>query len=127
MDEVHYLPRTIDDYLKKKLCVGDRLLYSYYNTNNIKKFRSRLSKFAGKDDLVNEYVYSIVTDLCRDILMKFVSKLTDNMLPFGDIILTGGEAFNHYFFPEDRVITSDIDVKFVPQFSPRNKKFFGVY
>ena len=125
MDEVYYLPRTVNDFLKKNLCAGDKLLYRYYVNNDITKFRKRLSKMEGKDDLINGYVYSIVTDICRDVIMKYISKLTDAMLPFGDIILTGGEAFNHYLPIEYRVVTSDIDVKFVPQFSQRNKKFFG--
>lgn len=125
MDEVYYLPKTVSEFMKKNLCVGDQLLYRYYVNNDITKFRNRLSKIDNSDDLINDYVYSIVTDACRDIIMKYVSKLTDVMLPFGDIVLTGGEAFNNYLPIGDRVITSDIDVKFVPIFSPKNKKFFG--
>lgn len=125
MDEVYYLPRTINIFLKKNLCADDQILYKYYINNDVEKFRKRLSKMENKDKLINGYVYSITIDICRDIIMKYISKLTDVMLPFGDIVLTGGEAFNNYLPISDRVITSDIDVKFVPQFSPRNKKFFG--
>ena len=52
---------------------------------------------------------------------------------WGDVIVTGGEAFNNYFDVDDRVVSSDIDTKFVPIFidsrgkpvTPFQKKFFG--
>mgnify|MGYP006897443883 CR=1 FL=1 len=38
----------------------------------------------------------------------------------GDIVISGGEAFNIYFDRDSRVITSDIDTKFVPRFRKNN-------
>ena len=47
------------------------------------------------------------------------------MEPMGDLIISGGEAFNTYFSQEDRIVTSDIDTKFVPIMKARNGKLIG--
>ena len=52
---------------------------------------------------------------------------------YGDIIVSGGEAFNMYFKKNNRIITSDIDTKFIPIFkgpsgsliSTKSPKYFG--
>jgi hypothetical protein len=46
------------------------------------------------------------------------------MKPMGDVIVSGGEAFNLYTDFDDRIVTSDIDAKFVPRL-PVNPKYFG--
>jgi hypothetical protein len=46
------------------------------------------------------------------------------MKSMGDIIISGGEAFNMYMDFKDRIITSDIDAKFVPKI-PTDAKYFG--
>ena len=42
----------------------------------------------------------------------------------GDLIISGGEAVNFHLTQNDRVITSDIDTKFVPKMKP-DDKYFG--
>ena len=42
----------------------------------------------------------------------------------GDLIVSGGEAFNYYVDFNDRIVTTDIDAKFVP-FMKTNTKYFG--
>ena len=125
MDDVYYSQKIISDFLENNLFQKDRVLKSYYKNGSIKKFRNRLSKIKDIDKNIETLVYSLITDNIREIILKFVSKLTTAMLPYGDIIITGGEAFNNYIPIKDRIVTSDIDVKFVPHFSQRNKKFFG--
>ena len=125
MDDVYYSQKIISDFLEKNLFQNDRVLESYYKSGSIKKFRNRLAKMKDVDKNIENFVYSLITDNIRDIILKFISRLTRVMLPYGDIIITGGEAFNNYIPVNDRIVTSDIDVKFVPQFSQKNKKFFG--
>ena len=42
----------------------------------------------------------------------------------GDVIVSGGEAFNLYVDYADRIITTDIDAKFVPRMAV-NPQYFG--
>jgi hypothetical protein len=51
-------------------------------------------------------------------------ELTNFMASSGDLIVSGGEAFNMYVDFKDRIVTSDIDAKFVPRI-PLNEKYFG--
>jgi hypothetical protein len=67
-------------------------------------------------------VYTFVTNVLRDYIYEIIGKLTLYMKPFGEVILTGGEAFNTYFDVNDKIITSDIDTKFVPIFYYNKKK-----
>ena len=46
------------------------------------------------------------------------------MKTMGDVIVSGGEAFNLYVEYKNRIVTTDIDAKFVPRMSV-NPKFFG--
>jgi hypothetical protein len=65
--------------------------------------------------------------------LETVGYLTDQLHPYGDLIVTGGEAFNMYFEKEDRIITSDIDTKFIPVFkgqsgglvTTKSPRYFG--
>lgn len=122
MNVEYYSPKTIEKYIKDTLCQGDPVTYKHYKNNNIKLFRKRL-----KDPkLVEQVVYVCCTNILRDSILDVIGKITGHMRPWGDLIVTGGEAFNNYFDYEDRVISSDIDTKFVPTFmSPFQKKFFG--
>lgn len=69
-------------------------------------------------------LYAFVTDLSRDIILKTVSEITTYVQPMGDLIISGGEAYNYYVEKGDRIVTSDIDTKFVPRI-PYDMKFFG--
>lgn len=124
MDEVYYSPKTIKKFMDEELCLKDKLLQKYFKEGDVKKFRKRLST-KKSDDEIQRVVYAVVTDMCRDIIMEFVGKLYVHMLPYGDLIVSGGEAFNTYLSIENRIITSDIDTKFVPGFKA-DSKFFGI-
>jgi hypothetical protein len=101
----------------------------------VNKFRERLSrKFTNdKQDNIEQVVYACITDSIRDIILETIGSLTEKLHPYGDLIVTGGEAFNMYFDKNDRIITSDIDTKFIPVFKGRSgglittksPKYFG--
>jgi hypothetical protein len=69
-------------------------------------------------------LYAFVTDMSRDLIFKIVSELTAYMQPMGDMIISGGEAYNYYVDKSKRIVTSDIDTKFVPRIA-RDAKYFG--
>ena len=122
MDEKYYLKKTLDRFIKDTLCEGDKVTYNHFQKGNTKLFRKRLKN----KDLVEQVVYVACTNILRDIIYEIIEKLTLHMKDWGDVVITGGEAFNNYFDIEDRVVSSDIDTKFVPRFmSSFNKKFFG--
>lgn len=132
MDDIYYSDKTISKFIISDLCQKDRTLYKYYVQKDISKFRKRFSrKFTDVD--VEKIIYTIVTDHIRDIILDIIAGLTVYLKPMGDLIVTGGEAFNTYFDRKDRLPTSDIDTKFVPVFKsattgklvgPRNPLYF---
>ncbi len=135
MDSSFYAEQTIMNFVKKSLCQNDLKLYNHYMNGNVGKFRERLSrKFTNeRQDNIEQVVYACITDSIRDIILETVGKLTVSMHMYGDLIVTGGEAFNMYFDKSDRIITSDIDTKFIPVFKGRSgglvttksPKYFG--
>lgn len=112
MDEVYYPKKTLEKFINTMIGMGK-------------------SKSTSKN--IEQVVYVLVTNILRDIIFDIIGKITVHMNNWGDIIVTGGEAFNNYFDVDDRVISSDIDTKFVPIFidtngkniTPFDKKFFG--
>ena len=132
MDTGYYTNKTVDRFIKLKLCQSDKKLYKYYINGDIKRFRKRLSKMPEACSNIEQVVYTCITDSLRDIIYKIINNLTIYMSPMGDLIVTGGEAFNTFFPRDNRIITSDIDTKFIPIFketngvliSPKSPKFF---
>lgn len=123
MDDKSYSKPVINRFLQKNLFFDDPTLKKYYEQNDVKKFRNRVHrKFSDKQ--FTKLVYALVTDSIRDIVLDTVGELTVFMKSMGDLIISGGEAFNMYMAYKDRVITTDIDAKFVPRLS-RNTRFFG--
>jgi hypothetical protein len=116
MDENYYSDKTREDFIKTNLCKGDATLLRYYENNDVQKFRKRLVRVSD-DDAVEQVVYTFVTDAIRDILYDIIGKLTMYMRPMGDLVISGGEAFNIFFDKGHRIVTSDIDTKFVPTFT----------
>ena len=113
-DESFYSKKVIDTFIRDRLCQGDALLYKYYQDDvNVQKFRSRLSRF-GNDDDVKVFIQTYITDAIRDIILLIIGELTKYMKPYGDLIISGGEAFNGYLSIENRIVTTDIDTKFTP-------------
>ena len=132
MDKDYYSDKTIDKFIKEKLCDNNPTLYSYYLKNDGPKFRKNLPSTQKYQKTLKQVVSTIVTDAIRDLILDIIGQLAVFLKPMGDLIISGGEAFNTYFDKEDRIITSDIDTKFVPHFvdsrgkviSPRTPTFF---
>ena len=116
MDENYYSDKVRKDFIKTNLCKDDATLIRYYENNDVQKFRKRLVKLSD-DNSVEQVVYTFVTDSIRDVLYDIIGKLTLYMRPMGDLVISGGEAFNIYFDKQNRIITSDIDTKFIPTFT----------
>jgi len=123
MDGTLYSETIINKYMNENLFFKDKTLKKYYEENNLTEFRKHLAKKHPKDNLEN-MVYAYVTDSIRDIVYEIIGKLSVYLKKSGDLILTGGDAVNYYLLLDDRVVTSDIDTKFVPRFKV-NKKFFA--
>ena len=123
MDEKSYPKPVINAFLQKNMFFGDATLKKYYDQGDVKRFRARVHK-KYSDKQFTKVVYALVTDSIRDIILDTVGELTVFMKSMGDLIISGGEAFNMYMDYKDRVITTDIDAKFVPRLK-RNVKFFG--
>lgn len=123
MDDTEYSPGVISRYRKKKLFFGDAVLEKHYKSGDIAKFRARAHR-VHKDKSFKDFASVIVTDAIRYEIYSIIDELTEFLDPAGDLILSGGDAVNTYLEPKERVITQDIDTKFVPKMKP-NEKFFG--
>ncbi len=123
MDEVLY-PRSIREaFIHEHLFFRDAKLKEYFEKDMVKEFRARVkSKHAKKT--YEKFMYVLVTDSIRDIILKAVGEISSHMATSGDLVISGGEAFNIFASPCDRIVTSDIDAKFVPRMSV-SPKFFG--
>jgi len=122
MTEKYYSRKILDNFYKTYLCEGDSITYKHFQSGNVDFFQKRLKNM----DIVEQVVYTECTNILRDIIYLVIDELTIYMKDWGDMIITGGEAFNHYFDMNDRVVSSDIDTKFVPRFmSPFDPRFFG--
>ena len=123
MDTYVYSEATLQKFMKKNLFFDDPVLEKYYERGDVRSFRSRVTRLH-KNESFEKMLYAFVTDLTRDIILKTVSEITTYMQPMGDMIISGGEAYNYYVEKGDRIVTSDIDTKFVPRI-PYDMKFFG--
>ena len=118
--------KTLEDWVKKKVCFGDKTLYKYiseYSIENVKKFRARVQKLY-PNETFEEAAKVLVTESIRPLLHDIIDDLTKFLKPMGDLLISGGEAVNFYLEMDDKVITSDIDTKFVPKMKP-DDKYFG--
>lgn len=123
MDDKSYSKPVINRFLESHLFFRDSLLKKYFENNDVKKFRNRVhNKFS--DEQYEKLVYVLVTDSIRDIILDTVGELTVFLKNMGDLIISGGEAFNMYMGYKDRIITSDIDAKFVPRMG-LDSMYFG--
>lgn len=123
MDEKSYSKPVINAFLKKNLFFNDDILKRYYENGDLKKFRARVhKKYSDKE--FTKIVYALVTDSIRDIILDTVGEITKFTKSMGNLIISGGEAFNMYMPYKDRIITTDIDAKFVPKLNI-NARFFG--
>ena len=122
MNRNFYSDKTVDTFVKKTVCQGDQILYRYFQNEDRMRFRRRLEILKVDPKVIEKAVYSYVTDSIRDIILDTIGNLTRFLKPMGDLIVSGGEGFNLYFDRDSRVVTSDIDTKFVPRIA--HKGFF---
>jgi hypothetical protein len=126
MDDQIYSRDVIQKFMNENLFFKDEKLKKYYDRNlqrDFGKFRTRV-KSAHTDKDFEKIIYVLVTDSIRDIILDTIGDLTNFLASSGDLIVSGGEAFNLYVDFKDRIVTSDIDAKFVPRI-PMNDKYFG--
>lgn len=126
MDTEIYPEATIQKYLDENLLFKDAKLKKYYERNeqrDLGKFRYRVHT-THKNKEFEKVVYFTVTNALRDIILDTIGEISEHMKTMGDVIVSGGEAFNLYVEYKNRIITTDIDAKFVPRM-PVNPKFFG--
>ena len=102
MDRRVYTQDTLDEYIETKVCLDDKTLYKYYTENKPKEFRSRLSKLTTQKDL-KKIVLTVCTDVLRPFVYKMIKQLSSKMNKYGNLIISGGEAFNLYFEKGDLV------------------------
>ena len=114
MDHAYYSDKTIQDFEKRVVCQNDDKLYQYFTEGKIEKFRNALTPKSFRT--IEQAVYVYITDILRDIILSTISHISEYVKMFGKLIVTGGEAFNMYFDKESRIVTSDIDTKFIPTF-----------
>jgi hypothetical protein len=136
MDVGFYSESAIQEFVHGNLCQDDKKLYNHYLNDDVANFRERIHRKypTTADARIEQIVYACVTDTIRDIVLKIIGELTEEMRAYGDLIVTGGEAFNMYFEKSSRIITSDIDTKFIPVFkgksgrliSSASPKYFGM-
>ena len=108
-----YSQQTLDEFIKDKLCQNDPVLYKYYAALDAKKFKNRIIE---KEYDISTAVQTFITGATRDIILETIENLAKYMKPMGDLIISGGEAFNMYFPKKSRIVTTDIDTKFTPIF-----------
>ena len=126
MDTDIYPEAAIQKYLDENLLFKDAKLKKYYERNeqrDLGKFRYRVTT-THKNKEFEKIVYLTVTNALRDIILETIGEISEHMKTMGDVIVSGGEAFNLYVEYKNRIVTTDIDAKFVPRM-PVNPKFFG--
>lgn len=123
MDEVIYSSESREKFLHEHLFFRDSKLKEFFEENKVKEFRARVKAKHSKKSF-EKFMYVLVTDSIRDIILKAVGEISSFMNTAGDLVVSGGEAFNFYAPPCDRIVTSDIDAKFVPRMHV-SPKFFG--
>jgi len=126
MDDQIYSRDVIQKFMNENLFFKDEKLKKYYDRNlqrDFGKFRARVKSAHTNKDF-EKIIYVLVTDSIRDIILDTIGDLTNFLASSGDLIISGGEAFNLYVDFKDRIVTSDIDAKFVPRI-PMNDKYFG--
>ena len=123
MDQNEYSAGVINRFRMKKLFHNDPVLKKFYESDNVSRFRARMHR-VHKDKDFKDFVSVILTDVLRYEIYAVIDELTEFLNPVGDMILSGGDAVNSYLEPTQRIMTLDIDTKFVPRIKP-DTKFFG--
>jgi hypothetical protein len=114
-----YSRETQTQFIKSKLCQDDPKLFDLFaratSPGATELQRRAFRKKLGKAD-VTDAVQTFMTDECRPLIYGAVKTMNAYMKPMGDMVISGGDAFNHYFPKDVRIVTTDIDTKFCPIF-----------
>lgn len=121
---MNYSEATIEKFLNENFFLKDKTLKKYYEDNKVLLFRKRYERIGGTSDKLEKVIYTFITSSIRFLIYRIISELTVFLKPMGDLIVTGGEAFNMYFEQKDKIITSDIDTKFIPIFKLDKDYFY---
>ena len=124
MDTKIYSQAVLDDYVLSTVCLGDKTLYKYFKDDKVKEFRTRLKSRIDQKAL-SKIALTLCTDVLRQRIYKLIQQMQKDMKSYGNLIVSGGEAFNLYLPKDSRVVTGDIDTKFVPNINPMDPQFFG--
>ena len=98
MDEKSYTKSAITKFMNENLFFGDAKLKKYYERDqagDVAKFRARMHS-THSTKTFEKLVYLFVTDNIRDIILDTIGELTTATKSMGDLIVSGGEAFNMY-------------------------------
>jgi len=133
MDKVFYNERTINQYIKWKLCQNDSNLMSSFLSNNINEYRDTIKSTKDSNDGVRDMVRALIIDTYRNNLYDTLNNITKEMNNLGDVVIVGNESLNNYVERNNRSITSNIHVKYIPRFNidgiecinPQHDKYFG--
>ena len=122
MNDNYYSKETLEKFKKKYIYFDDKRIKDAYENDEPEKYRALLGKYVSPRDVRN-VVYVIITDALRDVLRdRVLPELTKFLKPYGELVMSGGEVFNTFVDKEYRIVTSDIDTKFIPLFE--TKDFF---
>jgi hypothetical protein len=122
MNDNYYAPEVVENFKKKYIYFGEKKFEHAYDSGDVTAYRSLLKKFVSQRD-VQHIVYVIITDSVRDVVRtRLLPELSRFLKPYGEFIMSGGEVFNTFVGQDARLVTSDIDTKFIPLFE--TKDFF---
>lgn len=93
-------PDTKTEYLEM---LEDKVKNGDINVENVQKS-------------IHNIILSSITNVLRPHIYSVIDQLNTMMKPFGQFIISGGEAFNINVPREQRKVTPDIDTKFIPFF-----------
>jgi hypothetical protein len=62
----------------------------------------------------NEAILTVITNALRPVIYLTINELNDRMKDNGQAIISGGEAYNIIVDQKEKMVTSDIDTKVVP-------------
>ena len=127
MDEKYYSPKTVDDFARQVICLGKADMFRAWMDDDPVRWRRLARRHKMTNAHLTKMLYVLLTDTSRATLYEMVALMTSHMLPLGEMIIGGGEAFNYHSPREQRIVTLDIDTKFVPAFKFGQKRTFLYY
>ena len=116
MDTIYYHEKNVDRFIYEKLCQRSPALWECFRNNDIHGFRSGLYTSPLVDFNLRHVVYSLCLNSMRGELYSLLSSITSKMKPFGDLIIVGDEALNHYLSRRQKPVSTSFRLKCVPNF-----------